>query len=209
VAGEVGSYGFVSDPALLNKLLVQMLLAVLRETPAVSALQPPEASDPVRRLDTIRRARRELRDRVIDALSSVDADLRSAWIPQDLGDDRESIANFDGHMALTASEAMTRLRLTRQGMAERRKAGTLLGLPLGPREVIYPAWQFDFRRPDHLVRDVLRATSRDDPWGIGDKLTSSQPSIGGRVPIEVLRSGEATPADIEEIAALLEEETSP
>lgn len=210
VEEQRGTYSFVSDAHVLSELLARMLVAIVKDTPMAPADPRPGAR--IGRsgvLDTVGRRRRELIDRIALALLGQDQDMQTAWTPQSLGDDRDSIVNYGGHPPLDTAEAMRRLRLSRQGLAARRKSRTLLGLPLGPREIVYPAWQFDWRRSDHLVpglRDVLRVAPQDDPWGTADKLTSPQPSIDEDTPIDVLRAGRVAPDVVAEIAALIQED---
>jgi hypothetical protein len=103
---------------------------------------------------------------------------------------REGILRAEGG-TLTAQQAAAHLRLTRQAVDKRRRAGRLLALAAGRRGYVYPAWQFG---PDGMLRgfeDALGELSVTDPWARAAFFLSGDPRLDGTTPLEALRSGDA------------------
>jgi hypothetical protein len=98
--------------------------------------------------------------------------------------------------ALTAEQASRVLRLQRQTVDNRRKAGRLLALWVGRRGYLYPAWQFT---TSGRVLDGLEATLAElrenqiDSWLILTFFLRPHPGLQGRPPLQALRSGEVIP----------------
>lgn len=92
---------------------------------------------------------------------------------------------------LQAGEVATLLRVSRQAVGKRRKAGTLLGLLVGRRGFEYPACQFvDGAVVDGLA-EVLSAFAEDvDPWMRLAFLVTGNHALGGEQPLDMLRRGE-------------------
>src|SRR5260221_8876064 len=91
---------------------------------------------------------------------------------------------------LTAAQLAATLGVQRQTVDNWRKAGKLLALGRGRRGYIYPAWQVRDHRPLAGLRAVLAALGPDDPWRAHRFLTSPEPRLADRVPIDMLRAGE-------------------
>jgi 8-oxo-dGTP diphosphatase len=103
------------------------------------------------------------------------------------------ILGYGGESALTWDEVARRLGLSRGGVWQRQHARSLLALPVGPRRLLYPAWQFDPMHPERVLpalAEVLAAMPVADPWGLAGLLIHPQSSFGGRVPLEDLRDGD-------------------
>jgi hypothetical protein len=82
------------------------------------------------------------------------------------------------------------LGVSRQAVAQRVRAGTLLGLR-GRGTTLFPAWQFDSQR--RAVRPIVGAllaefrTGRDtDPWTIASWAMTPQTELRGNTPAELL-----------------------
>ena len=106
--------------------------------------------------------------------------------------ERDRMLRLEGGV-LTAEEAARGLRLTRQAVDKRRKAGRLLALPLGRRGFAYPAWQFTRGGTLPGLERVLAAFEERDPWMQAVFLLSPDPRCGGRLPLSLLRIGEVEP----------------
>lgn len=92
---------------------------------------------------------------------------------------------------LQAGEVATLLRMSRQAVGKRRKAGTLLGVQVGRRGFEYPGCQFvDGGVVDGLAQ-VLSAFAEDvDPWMRLAFLVTANDALGGEPPLDLLRRGE-------------------
>ncbi len=133
--------------------------------------------------------RREL-EKILE--QAADADTDQTWRPgDDLIAQRDATLNYGGKPPYEPRRVMQLLAVTtRQALAERRRKGQLLGLPVGERKILYPQWQFG----DHGslipgLAEVLAVTPREDPWGVADILTSPQEIFDGQTPIDVLARG--------------------
>jgi hypothetical protein len=95
--------------------------------------------------------------------------------------------------ALTAGQAGQVLRLQRQAVDNRRKAGRLLAVWAGRRGYLYPAWQFT---TEGQVLDGLEATLAElrenevDAWMSLAFFVQPHPAFQGRLPLQALRTGE-------------------
>lgn len=176
----------------LAEVLRQWFVAL--DTATLDAKQDKAAATRVL-LASLRKARERTETQLIRELGAPSDAEGQAWVPKgDLVSEREQIANWGGRRALTSAQAMEFVGLTtRQGLSRRRHLRKLFGLPLGERRYVYPQWQFT--QGGALVpglSEILQAAPAYDPWGVADLLTSSQPSLGGREPIEVLREGDTS-----------------
>lgn len=102
---------------------------------------------------------------------------------------REVLARPD---MLSVEEAEYQYGPTRKTLNTWRASGKLLALkmPAATRGYRYPAWQFEPEVQRHLG-DVIHALGAASPWKVFDFLTGAQPLLGGRVPLDVLRTGGA------------------
>jgi hypothetical protein len=216
LSNELGRYDFVEDEELLRYVLFSMSTCTLwrgvpmrQAAPSTRAAPLDRGSVALRRDDVSARLRRlavQFAEQVQSLVPS-DEDASELWRPSGLHDEQAAILNYGGRRPLTAAEAQELLQLTRQGLAQRRRSGRLLGLPVGPRRILYPAWQFDRGRTSKLLSGmeaILAAAPRDNPWAVADVLTTRQPSIGDAIPIEVLRNGEFAREHLEEMIGLVE-----
>jgi len=93
--------------------------------------------------------------------------------------------------ALPPREVAVLLRMSRQAVGKRRMAGTLLGVPTGRRGYEYPACQFVDGGVVGGLGEVLSAFDEDvDAWMRLAFLMTANDSLGGKVPMDVLRRGE-------------------
>ncbi|HMM41273.1 MAG TPA: hypothetical protein PKA95_05180 [Thermomicrobiales bacterium] len=116
---------------------------------------------------------------------------------------REHLLAAEGGV-LTVEDVAGLLRITRQAVEKRRRAGTLIGLATGRRGYAYPAWQFDARTGvlAGLV-DVLKALGDHDPWMQAIFMLDSNDRLGGDRPLDAVRAGRI--AEVVDAAALLGE----
>lgn len=125
---------------------------------------------------------------------------------------RRQILDYAGTPALSARDVARRAGLGgRQAVSKRRRAGTLLGLPYNQKEFRYPSWQFDPENPGQLffgLQDLLAFTPIDDMWGLADLLTSPQPALGDRTPIDALADRETRNDSLAIVVALAGERFS-
>lgn len=92
--------------------------------------------------------------------------------------------------SLTAAEMASALGLTRQAIDNRRRKGRLIGLDVGRRGYLYPAWQVG---PDGVLgglADVLTIMGAHDPWTHMIFLLSKSYWLDGETPLTVLRCGQ-------------------
>jgi len=93
--------------------------------------------------------------------------------------------------ALQPREVAVLLRMSRQAVGKRRMAGTLLGVPTGRRGYEYPACQFVDGGVVAGLAEVASAFDEDvDAWMRLAFLMTANDSLGGKVPMDVLRRGE-------------------
>lgn len=92
---------------------------------------------------------------------------------------------------LQAGEVATLLRVSRQAVGKRRKAGTLLGVHAGRRGFEYPACQFVDGAVVGGLTEVLSAFAEDvDPWMRLAFLVTGNDVLEGKQPLDLLRRGE-------------------
>jgi hypothetical protein len=91
---------------------------------------------------------------------------------------------------LEREEVMARTRVSHQTVSNWRRAGTILALPRGMRDFVYPACQFTETGLLPGLADVLRASSLKDPWSRLGMLLTPSDRLGGRSPLDALRQGQ-------------------
>jgi hypothetical protein len=87
--------------------------------------------------------------------------------------------------ALSTAETAKALRITRQAVDKRRKERKLLGVEVGKKGFLYPAWQIGLSHLD----DVLQALGDRDSWEQLAFFLNPSALLGDRTPLEVLREG--------------------
>jgi hypothetical protein len=102
---------------------------------------------------------------------------------------RERLLAAEGG-TFTVSEVAGLLGLTRQAVDKRRKAGKIVGLMLGKRWHVYPAWQFGPAGVLPGLEAVLADLGRHDPWMKVAFMLGSNTNLGGETPLAALRRGE-------------------
>ena len=146
---------------------------------------------------TLARALREERPGV--AVAGLLADIALESLVDDAEDDplakavaasakrrRELLREAGG--GLTTAAVAKALGTSRQAVDKRRKAGTLLAVPLPSGEWAFPAAQFaPDGRPLEGFADALRAFQIDDPWMRLAELLTEDADLGGRSAFEVLQ----------------------
>ena len=86
---------------------------------------------------------------------------------------------------------------------KRRKAGELIGLPIGARpDYRYPLFQFD--RARHQIYDLVKYANRQlavaqDPYGAASWWLTGTEILDGRSPLEDLEAGELTEIAIDNV----------
>lgn len=92
--------------------------------------------------------------------------------------------------AVGVDELASALRISRQAVDKRRRAGKLLALPRGGHRWVFPAWQVARGRTVPGLEEVLSALGGRDPWSqLIFFLTPDRP-LGNRSPLQVLRAGD-------------------
>ena len=82
------------------------------------------------------------------------------------------------------------LGISRQAVDKRRKAGTLLGLPVGRHGYAYPVWQFVRKGILEGLEATLKALAGHDAWTTASFLVQSQVRLRGERPLDLLRRGD-------------------
>ncbi len=90
---------------------------------------------------------------------------------------------------LTGEEVAGLLHLTRQAVDKRRRAGRLLGISLGRRGYVYPAWQFGRNGVLPGLEAVLVDLREHDPWMQAGFFLNGHTRLGGKPPVAELRRG--------------------
>jgi hypothetical protein len=102
---------------------------------------------------------------------------------------RQRLLDAEGG-TLSAEQVAALLRISRQAVDKRRRAGKLIGVSLGRRGYAYPAWQFELERgmlPGiEPVLDVLR---EHDPWMQVAFMVNGNIWLDDQTPLSMLRSG--------------------
>jgi hypothetical protein len=104
--------------------------------------------------------------------------------------ERDRVLQAEG--GTVGAEAMARgLRVTRQAVEKRRRAGQLIGLATGRRAYAYPVWQVapEGGALPGLER-VLAAFVDRDPWVWASYMVRPDDRLDGRTPLAALRGGE-------------------
>ena len=108
--------------------------------------------------------------------------------PRGIEAKRRMLADEGG--VLSAERVGGLLTMSRQAVETRRKAGRLIGVSLGRRGFLYPAWQFSERGTLPGLEAVLDALKPHGAWTKLVYFTSENTVIDGERPLDVLRSGD-------------------
>jgi hypothetical protein len=111
---------------------------------------------------------------------------------------RQAVAPVIWRMALgevwDTARVTELLGVSRQAVAQRVRAGTLLGLP-GRGTTLFPAWQFDVAR--RAVRPIVAALLAEfrneagiESWTIASWARTPQTELRGNIPAELLAKDE-------------------
>jgi len=90
---------------------------------------------------------------------------------------------------LSSDEVAAILGISRQAVEKRRRAGKLLALSTGGHGYRYPVWQFDESGVLPGLDDVLKALAPHDEWMQTAFFLGSNPRLGDRTPVHVLKAG--------------------
>jgi nucleoid DNA-binding protein len=101
--------------------------------------------------------------------------------------ERERLLSLEGG-TWDAQTAARHLHLTRQGINRRRRLGTLLGIGVGRRGYLYPAWQFARVGTLTGIEQVFAALAEHDPWMRAVFMLSASDRLDAR-PLDALRAG--------------------
>ncbi len=91
---------------------------------------------------------------------------------------------------LTSEEAASLLHLTRQAVDKRRSKRQLLGVSLGRRGYLYPAWQFQAGQVLPGLEQVLASLIDYDPWTQLMFLQTGDVRLDDATPLERLQAGD-------------------
>lgn len=82
--------------------------------------------------------------------------------------------------------------VTKQAVSDRVRRRRLLALRTGSGRLVYPAFQFRGRDVVDGLAQVLGRIGADETeaWTVASWLTTTDPALGNRSPIEALRAGE-------------------
>ncbi len=94
---------------------------------------------------------------------------------------------------LTGAELAKVLRVSRQAVDKRRKAGQLLALDVAKRGFLYPAWQVVGPSTLPGLAAVLAALPHDSPWADARFFLSGNHRLHDRRPLDLLRKGNIEP----------------
>jgi hypothetical protein len=95
---------------------------------------------------------------------------------------------------LTSSQVAGVLGITRQGVDKRRSRGTLLAVPTGSGDYLYPACQFTAEGVVPGLAEILQAFQVQNPWTQLSALLSPTPALNNRTILDALQKGEADTA---------------
>lgn len=90
----------------------------------------------------------------------------------------------------TVSQVAAMLGISRQAVDKRRLRGTLLALPNGSGDYLYPACQFNLDGVLPHFEEVLQAIPLESPWTRLSALLGRTPALGGKNILEALASGD-------------------
>jgi hypothetical protein len=93
---------------------------------------------------------------------------------------------------LSAEEAGRILGITRQAVDKRRRSNAIVAVREGS-DWRYPACQFSDGEVVAGIADVVRGFASAGPWATLDFLLAPDTALGGRSPLDILRSGELEP----------------
>jgi hypothetical protein len=79
--------------------------------------------------------------------------------------------------------------ITPQAVNKRRKAGRLLGLPVGESRYRYPVWQVEGGNVLAGFEEVLKVFGVEDPWMRAAFFLGGNARLGGERPLDELRRG--------------------
>jgi hypothetical protein len=91
---------------------------------------------------------------------------------------------------LTAAQVASALGITRQAVDKRRIRRTLLAVPTGSGDYVYPACQFDSEGVILRFEDVLQSFQIEGPWTRLSVLLAPSPSLRGKSILEALKAGD-------------------
>ena len=91
---------------------------------------------------------------------------------------------------LTSEEVAQLLHITRQAVDKRRSKGQVLGVSLGRRGYLYPAWQFQQGQVLPGLERVLAALKDYDPWTQLMFMKTGDVRLDGATPLERLQAGD-------------------
>lgn len=171
-------------------------------------------SDPVRTaflaraLNALARVTPEIDDDVLGDAAGAESDyrvlIRALETPEALGtllaDDPLAGARLRGLAArdeilrreggtLSVAQVASHLGMSRQAVDKRRRAEKLIGLSIGRRGYLYPAWQFGQGGVIPGLETVLASLSVHDPWMRAAFFLSGDPRLEGTTPLDELRRG--------------------
>jgi hypothetical protein len=101
---------------------------------------------------------------------------------------RKELLNAEGGV-WTADQVQEFLRLTRQGVAQRRTRGKLLGVEVGKRGYLYPAWQFTETGVLPGLEEILAILSEGSDLSRMAFFLSGNIALDGKRPLDLLREG--------------------
>jgi len=90
---------------------------------------------------------------------------------------------------LSAEDAASHLGIKRQAVDKRRKAGRLIGLGMGRRGYVYPAWQFSREGTLPGLEEVLGELRKRDPWMQVIFMLTPSRRLDGTTPLQAVRKG--------------------
>ena len=92
--------------------------------------------------------------------------------------------------AAGVDELASALRISRQAVDKRRRAGKLLALPRGGHRWVFPAWQVARGRTVPGLEEVLAALGGRDPWSQLIFFLAPDRLLNNRSPLQALRGGD-------------------
>ncbi len=115
---------------------------------------------------------------------------------------REILHSHGG--SVSGAKAAEILHISRQAVDKRRLQGKLIAIELGKKGFHYPVWQFDLPG----FEEVLAELRGLDPWTQLSFFLNTHGLLGGKTPVEVLRSSsnrKSWLAEVKQAAASLTE----
>lgn len=92
--------------------------------------------------------------------------------------------------AVGVDELASALRISRQAVDKRRRAGKLLALPRGGHRWVFPGWQVARGRTVPGLEEVLSALGGHDPWSALIFFLTPDRLLNNRSPLQALRAGD-------------------